>query len=154
MHYISCFSVSDVLLPADILQNEMAEMNCCSTKKKKMLFWSMLLSLAALYALMPFFGYLREPCGRNRELFWKSDFTQPPIAGEGVCLGFFKSVCQDRAAPEALSKALIALSVRAERNLELHRLMLDRIIRKLSLEVTTLVFPKEMCPCQMCAVQI
>lgn len=76
------------------------------------------------------------------------------LLGRGFVWGFFKSVCQDRAAPEALSKALIALSVRAERNLELHRLMLDRIIRKLSLEVTTLVFPKEMCPCQMCAVQI
>ena len=74
--------------------------------------------------------------------------------GGGDGWGFFKSICQDRTALQALSKALIALSVRVLRNWELHRLMLDRIIRKLSLEVTTLVFPKEMCPCQMCAVQI
>lgn len=67
---------------------------------------------------------------------------------------FFKSICQARTALEALSKVLIALSIRVLRNWELHRLMLDRIIRKLSLEVTTLVFPKEMCQCQMCAVQI
>lgn len=65
-----------------------------------------------------------------------------------------KSIWQDRAATEAWSKALIALSVRAWRNLELRRLMLDRIIRKLSLEVTALVFPKEMRLCQICAVQI
>lgn len=68
--------------------------------------------------------------------------------------GFLKSICQDRTALEALSKAVIALSVRVLRNWELYRLMLDRIIRKLSLEVTTLVFPKEMGPCQICAVQI
>lgn len=71
-----------------------------------------------------------------------------------VGCSFLKRIYQDRAALVALSNALIALSVRVLRNWELHRLMLDRIIRKLSLEVTTLVFPKEMHPCQMCAVQI
>lgn len=91
----------------------------------------------------------------SKEWFWKSDFHIPSEHwGGGVGWAFLKSICQAGTALEALSKALIALSVRARRNVELHRLMLDRIIRKLSLEVTTLVFPKETCPCQMCAVQI
>lgn len=46
------------------------------------------------------------------------------------------SCCPGEVGAYALSKVLIALSVRAWKNLELLRLMLDRIIRKVSLSVT------------------
>lgn len=54
----------------------------------------------------------------------------------------------------AFSKALIALSVRVLRNWELPRLMLDRIIRKVSLSVTIRALSKGMGPSQVSAVHI
>lgn len=54
----------------------------------------------------------------------------------------------------AFSKALIALSVRVLRNWELPRLMLDRIIRKVSLSVTVRALSKERGPSRVSAVHI
>lgn len=87
MHYLSSFSDFDVLLSADLLQNEMPEMNYCNIKENTGLvcssFPTCIICTNAIFWLL-----CRTVFAENGELFWKSNIPLSLNTGEEGLVGF------------------------------------------------------------------